>query len=95
MNRIIGGLIMLGQIMYLGMTVVTGSNRVIGPGSKYLIQLKFSVLPPFLGVRGLQESASAAAAVVVGFVGIHVNVVLFTDYGLDHKSEIIGHRVSQ
>jgi len=86
---------MLGQIMYLGMTVVTGSNSVIGPGRKYLIQLKLSELPPLLGVGGLQEPAAAAAAVVVGFIGIHVDEVFFSDNGLDHKPKIIGQRISQ
>jgi hypothetical protein len=38
----------------------------------------------------LQETAAAAAAVVVGHVGGHVNKVFFPNHGFDHKTKILG-----
>jgi hypothetical protein len=43
----------------------------------------------------LQEPAAAAAAEVVGAVGVHVDEVLFTDHRLDHIAQVLGHRIAE
>ena len=37
----------------------------------------------------------ATTAVVIGFIGCHVNEVLFPDHGLDSVSKVIGHGISK
>ena len=43
----------------------------------------------------LQESAAAAAAVVVGTVGLHVDEVFFANNSLDHVAQVIGNGVAE
>ncbi len=56
---------MFAQIMDLGVAVVARGDAVVGAGGLDLVELVPSELPPGLGVSGLEESAAAAAAVIV------------------------------
>ena len=44
---------------------------------------------------GLEKTAAAAAAVIVGFVGRHVDKILFAHNGFNHESQIIGNRIAK
>ena len=70
------------QIMNLGMAVVTRGNAVVGTGGQDLVGLQccriFGVLPD----SRIGEATAAAAAVIIGAVGVHVDIVLFSDNGL-------------
>ena len=85
--------VMMSQIVHLGMTVVAAGDAVIGAGLNDLIILELAVIPAGIGESRLQESAAAAATVVVRFVGCHLDDVFFTDDRFDHKPKIIGNLV--
>jgi hypothetical protein len=83
------------QIVDLGVAVVAGGDGVGRFGGQDLIGLELAVGPAFIRVSGLQEPAAAAAAKVVGAVGVHVDEVLFTDHRLDHEAQVLGDRVTE
>ena len=68
---------MLAQVMDLGMAVMTRGDGIVGAGGHDLFGLQAPVFTAGLGKSRLQEAAAAAAAVVVGTVGGHVDEVLF------------------
>lgn len=80
--------IVFAQFMNLGMAVVAPGNAVVCACGFDLVVLDFTVLQAFLLEPGLQKSAAAAAAVVVGAVGLHVDEVFFAHHGFDHKPQV-------
>ena len=85
----------LGHIMDLGMAIVARRDTIGCLGGQNLIGLGLAVGPSLLGEPGLEISATAAAAEIVGPVGGHVNEVFFPDNRLDHISHVFGNRISQ
>ncbi len=85
---------MLGKIVNLGMTVMACSNAIISSRSHNLIKFYLAVLMTRVSVSGLQIPATATATVVVGFVGGHVNKILFPNNGLHHKPQILCYRIT-
>ena len=83
------------QIMHLGMAVVTWRDAVVRFGCQNLIGFGLTVGASGLWKTGLEESATATAAEVIGFVGCHVNEVLFPNNGFDHVSKIISNGIPQ
>ena len=86
--------IVFAQFMDLGMAVVAPGNAVVCTGGLDLIIFYSAVLQAFLLETGLEESAPAAAAVVVGAVGNHVDEILFTHHRFDHEPEILGNGIA-
>ncbi len=93
MHGLPGMLPHLGQIVYLGMAVVAGRDAVISAGSQNLIGLYPTVLPPRIGIPGLQETTTSSTTIVVGAVGVHIHKILLADYASDNKPQILGHGV--
>ena len=85
---------MLAQLVDLGVAIMTGCDAVVGLGGLDLVVLGLSVGESLLLETGLEETAAAAAAEVVGFVGGHVDEVLFSDNGLDNKPQVFGNGVA-
>ena len=86
--------IMLTQFMNLGMAVMTSGNAVIGACCFNLIIFQLSIYQTLFLESGLQKSATAATAVVIGSVGLHINKIFFTHHRLDHKTKIICDRIA-
>ena len=86
--------VVLAQFMNLGMAVVATGNTIIGTCFLDLLVFKFSVFQAFCLISRLQKSAAAAAAVIVGSIGLHVDKVFFTDNGFDNKAQVFGYGVS-
>jgi hypothetical protein len=86
--------IMLTQFMNLGMAVMTSGNAVIRSRGFNLIIFQLSILQALFFEPGLQKSAAAAAAVVIRFIGLHVNEIFFTHHRLDHETKIICDRIA-
>jgi hypothetical protein len=86
---------LVAQVVNLGMAVVAWGNGVGGFGGQNLVGLELAVGPAFIRVSGLQEPAAAAAAEVVGTIGVHVDKVFLTDHRLDHEAKVLGHRVAE
>jgi hypothetical protein len=79
---------MFAQFMNLGMAVVTPGDTIVGARCLDLLVFQLSVFQPFFPKARLQESAAAAAAIIVGPVRLHINEIIFTHYGLDDKAQI-------
>lgn len=94
MNHAVIAAIMVAEFMDLGMTVVAASDAVGCASGLDLIVFDFSVSQAFILESRLKESAAAAAAIVVGAVGLHVDEVFFTYNGLHHKSQVVGNGVT-
>ena len=88
-------IIYLCHIMYLGMTVMTGSDAVGCFGGKDLVGLGLAVGASLFLESGLQESAAAATAEIVGFIGLHINKIFFPYHSLDNISQIVCNRIAK
>lgn len=86
---------LVAQVMDLGMAVVARRDAVGRLGGQDLVGLELAVGPPFVRESGLQEATTAAAAEVVGSVGIHVDEVFLANRGLDHETQVLGHGVAE
>jgi len=95
MDRMVARFIVFRQIVDLGMAIVTGRNAVIRLSCQNLVQLQFAVFVTGVNISGLQEPAAAAAAVVIGPIGHHIDKVLFTHNRLHNESQIFCHRVAE
>lgn len=93
MNNIVMSAVMLAEFMDLCMTVMASGDTVSGSGGLNLLVLQSAVLQPLVLEPGLQETAPAAAAIIVGAVGLHVDEVFLADHGFDYKPEILGDRI--
>ena len=87
--------VMLTELMNLGMTVVAAGDTVIRAGLLDLLILQPAEFQPLFFHAGLQKTAAAAAAVIVGPVGDHINKVFFTDHRFDHISQVFGNGVAK
>ena len=85
----------VGEIVHLRVTVVTRGDTVIRTRIQNLFGLEAAVFPSCIGVTGLQKTAAAAATVIVGAVGLHIDKVFFTHHGFDHIAQIFGHRIAK
>ena len=86
---------LIAQVVDLGVAVVAGGDGVSRFGGQNLIGLELAVGPALIRVAGLQETAAAAAAEVVGPVGVHVDEVFFTDHRLHHEAQVLGDRIAE
>ena len=92
-NRMVFGLIMLGQVMDLCVAVMAGRDAVVRIRGHDLIVFDLAERPALLGIAGLERPAAAAAAEVVGFIRGHVDEVFLAYRCLDHEADIIGCRI--
>jgi len=88
-------MVMLFQIMDLGMAVMAGSYGVGSACVDYLFSLETAVFPARIRQARLQESAAAAATVVIGFIRSHVDEVFFPDHLFHDIAEIIGNGIAE
>ena len=88
MHRVIIAMKMLFQVMDLGMAIMAGSDRVSGACTHYLVEFDFAIVPACVRKPGLEKSAAAAAAVIIGHIGSHVDEVLFADDLFDHIAKV-------
>jgi hypothetical protein len=84
---------LVGQIVNLGMAVVTGRYTVVRLCCQNLVCLEFPIGTPRVRISGLEKAAAAAAAIVVRPVGMHVDEIFFAHNRLHRVSLIFGHRI--
>jgi hypothetical protein len=82
--------VMLTELMNLGMAIMAAGDTVIRTGFLYLLVLQPSECQTLFFHAGLQKTAAAAAAIIVGPVGDHIDKIFFSDDRFDHESQIIG-----
>ena len=81
--------------MDLGMAVMTRRDGILSAGSHDLLGLQTAIFTAGIWESRLQETAAAAAAVVVRFVGRHVDEIFLADYLFHHVAQVIGHGVAE
>jgi hypothetical protein len=86
--------VMFAQFVNLCMAVVASGNAVVRAGRLDLLVFESAVLQALILESGLQESAAAAAAIVVGSIGLHVDEIFFTHDGFDHKPKVFGNGIA-
>ena len=84
--------VMLTELMNLGMAIMAAGNTVIRAGRLYLLVLQPAELETLFFHAGLEETAAAAAAIIVGPVGDHIDKIFFSDDRFDHESQVFGNR---
>lgn len=77
------------------MAVVTWCNAVICFCRQNLVGFELAVSPAFFSISCLEKPAAAAAAVIVGLVGMHINKIFFTHHRFNRVPQIFGHRISK
>jgi len=87
--------VMLTELMNLGMAVMAAGDTVIRAGLLYLIVLQFAKFQTLFFHTGLEKTAAAAAAIVVGSIGHHVNKVFLADDRFNHVSQIFGNGIAK
>jgi hypothetical protein len=95
MHRVVFSLVVFANVMHLGMAVMAGGYAVVRTGGHDLLEFQFAVSPSGFGKPGLQKAAAAAAAVIVGSVGKHVDKIFFTNDRLHDKPQILRHRIAK
>ena len=93
-NHRIAAAVMLAEFVDLSVAVVAAGDAIVGTGGFNLLILENAVLKALLFEAGLEESTAATATEVVGSVGLHVDEILFSNHGFDHKAKIFGNRVT-
>jgi hypothetical protein len=84
---------MLAELMNLSVAVMTAGDTIIRSGSLNLFILQLAEFQALLLETGLEETAAAAATIIVRLVGLHINKIFFPDNGLDHEAQILGNRI--
>ena len=87
--------VMLTELMNLGMAIMAAGDTVIRTGRLYLLILQPAEFQTLFFHAGLQKPAAAAAAIVVGPVGDHIDKIFFADDRFDHVSQIFGNRIAK
>jgi hypothetical protein len=95
MNHRVIAAVVFAQFMDLSMAVVAACDAVIRARGFDLLILDLAVGQSLFLEPGLQESAAATAAVIVGAVGLHVDEVFFTHHGFDYKPQVFGNGVAK
>jgi hypothetical protein len=86
--------VMLAQLVNLGMAVMAGGDTVIRLGRLNLAVLDLAVLEALLLEPGLQEATAAAAAEIVGAVGLHVDEIFLADHRFYNETQVLGNRIT-
>jgi hypothetical protein len=82
------------EFMNLGVTVVAGCHAVCRAGRLDLIIFYFAIGQALILEPRLEKAAAAAAAVIVGLIGRHVNEIFFAHDGFNDKAQILGNRIA-
>ena len=86
---------MFAQIMDLGMAVMARSDGILSARIYDLFGLYPAIFTAGIGKSRLQETAAAAATVIVRFVGRHVDEIFLADNLFHNVTEVIGHGVAK
>ena len=84
---------MLTELMNLGMAIMAAGDTVIRTSRLYLVVLQLAEFQTLFFHAGLQETASPAATIIVGSVGLHINKIFFPDDRFDHIAQIFGNGI--
>ena len=81
------------HVMDLCMAIVTWCNAVICFCRQNLVGFELAIGTTRLSISRLEKPTAAAAAVIVGLVGIHLDEIFFSDHRFHRVPQIFGHRI--
>ena len=87
--------VVLTELVNLGMAVVAAGDTVIRAGLFDLFIFQPTELQTLFFHAGLQKTAAAAATVIVGPVGDHINKIFFADHRFDHIAQVFSNGVAK
>jgi len=85
---------MMAHIMNLSMTVMTASHDIIGSGFNNLVKFHLAISSAGFCETGLEKTATATTAVVVGLVWRHLYNVFLTHAGGNNISKVICNNIA-
>jgi hypothetical protein len=85
--------VMLTELMNLGVTIMAAGDTVIRAGFLNLFVLQPAEFQTLFFHTGLEETAAAAATIIIGPVGGHIYKVFFPDNRFDHIAQVFGNGV--
>jgi hypothetical protein len=86
--------VVLAKFVDLGMAVMATGNAIIRSRGLDLLILQASEFETLFLEPGLQEAAAAAATVIIGTVGRHIDKILFAHHTPDHITQILGNGIT-
>ena len=95
MHHLITSAVMFAQFMNLGMAVMATSNTIRRLGVLNLLIFETPILQTLILITGLEKTAAAAATIVIGAVGNHINKIFFSHDGFYHKPQIFGNGIAK
>ena len=87
--------VMLTELMNLGMAVMAAGDTVVRAGGLYLLILQPAEFQTLFFHAGLEETAAAAATIIVGPVGHHIDEIFFSNDRFDHVSQVFGNGIAK
>ena len=81
------------HVMDLCMAIVTWCNAVICFCRQNLVGFELAIGTTLLSISRLEKPTAAAAAIIVGLVGIHFYKIFFTHNRFHGISQVFGHRI--
>jgi hypothetical protein len=94
MDHPIAGAVMITEFMNLRVTVVTSGDAIVRFGRLNLNVFQPAEFQALRFVSRLQKTAAAAATIIVGAVGLHIDKIFFPHHGFYDKTKIFGDRVA-
>jgi hypothetical protein len=79
---------MLAEFMDLGMTIVTPRNAIVRLCRLNLLVFDPAEFETLLFVSGLEKAPTAAAAIIIGSIGLHIDKILFSHDRPDNKPQV-------
>jgi hypothetical protein len=86
--------VMLAEFMDLGVAVMATRDTIIRAGGLDLLVFQTTVFQTLFLEPGLEKATAAAAAIIIGFVGGHVDEIFLTDHGFHDEPQILGNGVA-
>ena len=81
--------------MDLSVAVMASCDAVCGTRLHHLIVFEFAEFQTLVFKSGLQKPAAAAAAVIIGAIGLHVDEIFFSDHRLYDEPQVLGDGITE
>ncbi len=95
MHHLVAGAVMFAEFVNLGVAVMASGDTIAGLGVLNLAILEATVLQALILETGLEKTAAAAAAIIVGTVRNHVYEVFLAHKSFHHKAQVFGNGVAK
>ncbi len=95
MNIVPTAFVVFTQIMNLSVAVMAGGDAIGRAGGQNLVGFKLAEGPAGFGHSVLQETAPAAATIVVRAVGGHIDEIFCSHHRFGYIAQVFGHGIAK